>query len=78
MARFLDTHKIGSMTEEQLRKPQELGPDEFGVVVVNILYNYEADVMYCILDAPNKEAIEKHHTKLGYTCDSIMEIKTTA
>jgi two-component system sensor histidine kinase HydH len=66
------------MSEEQLRKPQELKPNEFGVVVINILYNYEADVMYCVLDAPNEEAIEQHHAKLGYTCDSILEIKTTA
>jgi len=27
------------------------------VVVINILYNYEADIMYCILDAPHKEAL---------------------
>lgn len=78
MSRFLDTHKIGSLTEEQLRKPHELKPDEFGVLVINILYNYEADVMYCILDAPSEEAVRLHHIKLGYTCDSIIEVKTTS
>jgi hypothetical protein len=45
--------------------------------VVNILYNSEADAIYCILDAPNNEAVEKHHVKIGVTCDWIMEEKTT-
>lgn len=78
MPRFLDTHKLGSATEEQLKKLQDSPPDEFGVVHVNMLYNPEADFMYCILDAPSKEAIEKHHAKLGSKCDWITEIKTTA
>lgn len=78
MARFLDTHKIGAYAEEQLVESQKLPRDEFGVVVINILYNYEADIMYCILDAPNREAVERHHAKLGYICDSVIEIKTTA
>lgn len=77
MARFLDTHKIGSFTERQLMDSQKSPRDEFGVDVVNILYNYEADIMYCILDAPSKEAVKKYHAKLGYSCDSIIEIKTT-
>jgi hypothetical protein len=33
--------------------------------VVNILYNSEADAIYCISGAPNKEAVEKHHDKKG-------------
>ena len=45
--------------------------------MVNILYNLEAGAIYCMLDAPNKEAIEKHHGNLGVKCDWIMEVKTT-
>lgn len=78
MARFLDTHEIGSVTEDQLKKLQGSPPDEFGVIYINMLYNYEANIMYCILEAPSKEAVEKHHTKFGTTCDWITEIKTTA
>ena len=44
MARFLDSHKIGSFTEEQLMKLQTLPIDEFGVKHLNILYNYEANI----------------------------------
>ena len=46
---------------------------------VNILYNSEADKVFCLLDAPNKEAVEKHHEKkYGIKCEWIMEVKTTA
>lgn len=78
MTRFLDTHKIGNFTEEQLIKLQKSPPDELGVSHVNILYNYEAVVMYCILEAPSREAVEKHHAKFGSMCNSIIKIKTTA
>jgi hypothetical protein len=33
---------------------------------------------YCLLDAPSKEAVEKHHQKAGITCEWITEVKTTA
>jgi hypothetical protein len=46
MARFLDSHKIGSFTEEQLMMLQKSPPDEFGVKHLNILYNYETDIVY--------------------------------
>lgn len=46
---------------------------------VNILYNSEADKVFCLLDAPNKEAVEKHHeNKYGIKCEWIIEVKTTA
>ncbi|HEY7078449.1 MAG TPA: nickel-binding protein [Nitrososphaeraceae archaeon] len=46
-------------------------------MVVNILYNLEAGSIYCILDAPDKEAMKKHHDKIGIQCDLIMDVKTT-
>jgi hypothetical protein len=78
MPRFLDTHKIGNSTEEQLIELQKSPPDDFNVVHINMLYNYESDTMYCILEAPNEKAVQMHHAKLGYKCDWITEIKTTA
>ena len=78
MARFLDSHKIGSFTEEQLMKLQTLPIDEFGVKHLNILYNYEANIVYCLLEAPSREAVEMNHAKLDCKCDWITEVKTTA
>ena len=68
---------MGTATEEELIKAQNDPRDELGVKVVNILYNLEAGAIYCILDAPDKEAVQKHHDKLGVKCDLIMEVKTT-
>jgi hypothetical protein len=78
MARFLDSHKIGSFTEEQLMELQNSPLDEFRVKHLNIIYNYEANVVYCLLEAPNREAVEMNHAKLGYKCDWITEVKTTS
>jgi len=77
LTRFLDTHKIGSFTEEQIEKLHKSPIDNFGVKHINILYNYEADIMYCLLEGPNKEAVEKHHASLGSKCEWITEVKTT-
>ena len=78
MPRFLDSHKIGSFTKEQLKELQESSVDEFGVKHLNILYNFEANVVYCLLEAPSREAVEKNHAKLNCMCDWITEVKTTA
>lgn len=78
MPKFLDTHKIGSATAAQLMELQKSPPDEFGVKHINMLYNYESNTMYCILEALGEKAVQMHHAKLGYKCDWITEIKTTA
>jgi hypothetical protein len=63
MARFLDSHKIGSFTEEQLMKLQKSPIDEYGVKHLNILYNYEANIVYCLLEQRGC-AIEPCETRL--------------
>ena len=77
MARFLDSHEVGSFTEEQLMILQKSPLDEFGVNHLNILYNYEAGIVYCLLEAPSREAVESNHAK-GCKCDWITEVRTTA
>jgi hypothetical protein len=42
------------------------------------MYNKEEDKCFCLLDAPNKEAVEKHHNKAGVKCDWKTEVETTA
>ena len=74
---FLDVHSIGNLAEKDLIKEQNAPRDELGVKTVNILYNFEVGTIYCLLDAPNKKAVEKHHDKIGVKCDWIMEVRTT-
>ncbi|MFB5599904.1 MAG: nickel-binding protein [Nitrososphaeraceae archaeon] len=70
---FLDVHKIPQLDmtiEEIVNQPK----DEFGVSHINIFLNKEADLFYCLLEAPTKEAIEKHHFKINIKCDWITEV----
>jgi Nickel responsive protein SCO4226-like len=52
----------------------DLPKDELGVTHINIFYNREADLCYCLLEAPSKEAVEKHHSKINVKCDWINEV----
>ncbi|MGA8842431.1 MAG: nickel-binding protein [Nitrososphaeraceae archaeon] len=78
MTKFLDVHSLKGFEEKTLRKLQQSPVDEFGITHDNIIYNKEEDKFYCLLDAPNREAVEKHHHKAGVKCEWIMEVKTTA
>jgi len=77
MPKFLDVHSLKDVDEETLRKAQNSPKDEFGVTHDNILYNKEEDRFFCLLDAPSKEAVVKHHEKHGFKCEWITEVKTT-
>lgn len=49
---------IGTLTEVDLLKEQNAPRDQLGVKTLNILYNFEVETIYCLLDAPNKEGVE--------------------
>ena len=78
MTLFIDEHPMGAFDEGTLKQLQNSPRDEFGIAHKNILYNKDEDKIFCVLDAPNKEAVEKHHDKAGLKCDSIMEVQSTA
>ena len=79
MPKFLDVHPMKGFDEETLRKWTLPAPvDEFGVKPENMFYNKEEDRFFCLLHAPNKEAIEKHHARFGLKCEWITEVVTTA
>ena len=77
MPKFLDSHHMKGVDENTLRNAQNSPKDEFGVTHENIMYNEKEDKLFCLLDSPSKEAVEKHHQKLGIQCDWIIEVKTT-
>ena len=78
MPRFLDSHPMKGVKQETLKKLQKEPKDEFGVTHVDIIFSEDEDRMFCFLEAPNKEAIIKHHEKFGYKCDYIIEVNSTA
>ena len=77
MPQFLDSHQFAG-TEKRLKEVQASPPDEFGVAHINILYNQKANKLFCHLNAPDEEAVRKHHEKLGIKLDWVTEVKTTA
>ncbi len=77
MPKFLDAHPFSPFSEKQLREAQGSPKDEFGVTHDNIIYNEKENKLFCLLDAPSKEAVDKHHRKLGVKCDWIHEVRTT-
>jgi two-component system sensor histidine kinase HydH len=73
MPLFVDTHKLGGYSRGELESAVNDGTDEFGVKVYQLLFNEREDVLYCICEAPSKEAIISHHKKFNCICDSIIE-----
>jgi len=78
MPAFLDFHSMGRYTEDDLKKSQKDPRDEFGVKVLNTFYDLDSGTMFCLVDAPDKYAVERHHSKFGINCDWITPVKMTS
>lgn len=70
----MDTHTLGDFTKEQLEKTIEPEADEYGVSVLEMLFNEKENILHCICEAPDVESVKNHHSKYNTKCDSIMEI----
>jgi len=49
--------------------------DQFGVTQVELFHNPEGQV-YCLLDAPDAEAVRKHHEALGVSCGEVHPVSS--
>ncbi len=76
MTKFIDQHPMTPFTAELLRKAMEAPEDEFGVTHHDLLYTEGEDKMWCVLNAPDIEAIEKHHAKLDLECEWIHQVES--
>ena len=74
----MDFHSMGRYTEDDLKKSQNESRDEFGVKVLNTFYDMDSGMMFCLLDAPDSIAVERHHSKFGIKCDWITRVKMTS
>lgn len=77
MPRYIDQHPMTPLKAEELRELQKAGPDEFGVTHHEIIFSEKENKIWCVLDAPNKEAVEKHHKNAKIKTDFIFEVETT-
>ena len=76
---FLDGHKMNGVNPEDLEKIVNSPKDTFGITHLEIFYNKDEDKIYCVLDAPDEEAVWKHHESLGLKCEfitNVQQIKT--
>lgn len=78
MPKFMDSHPLKGTIPETLKNLQKTPIDEFGVTHLNLIYREHEDRCYCLLEAPSKADVEKHHHKLGLDCDFILEVNSTA
>ena len=47
--------------------------DQFGVRQVELFHNQDGKV-YCLLDAPDAQAVRDHHAALGVDCGEVHEV----
>jgi len=67
--------KLPAEAIDQITKDtKEQKADQFGVRQVELFHNAEGKV-YCLLDAPDAEAVRKHHAALGVPCGDVHEVK---
>ena len=77
MPQFMDFH-------DDLRLPPEAiadiadganagTADQFGVRQVELFHNQDGKV-YCLLDAPDAQAVRDHHAALGVDCGEVHEV----
>lgn len=74
MPTFIDGHSSKGISRQELERLVNLPPDEYGITHKELFFNKKEDRLYCILDAPNEEAIRRHHEAAGFKCDFITQV----
>jgi len=71
---FIDGHDSKALTQEDMERLVNLSHDEFGVTYLELFHSESENKIYCVLDAPDKESILKHHEAAGFKCDFINKV----
>ncbi|GAA1389823.1 SCO4226 family nickel-binding protein [Kitasatospora putterlickiae] len=81
MAKFMDVHHgMAGITEDQLRMAHQAdldlqGPE--GVRFEQAWADPEAGVVYCLSEAPSKEAVQRVHERAGHPADEVHPVPLT-
>ena len=80
MPLFMDHHRgVEGLTAEAVadaHRKDEVVQDEYGVKYVRYWFNEETGEVFCLAEAPNKEAAVAVHRKAhGLVADEITEVK---
>ncbi len=79
MPKFMDYHDDLKLPEAAIKDIAQGArariSDDFGVRQEELFYNSEGRV-YCLLDAPDADAVRKHHAALGVPCGDVHEVNS--
>ena len=77
MPLFMDYHDELKLPAEAIRQITEEAKaqksDQFGVRQAELFHNADGKV-YCLLEAPDVEAVRQHHAALGVDCGEVHEV----
>ncbi len=77
MPHFMDYHDDLILPDEAIQQitneTKEHKSDEFGVRQLELFHNAEGKV-YCLLEAPDAQAVRSHHAALGVPCGEVHEV----
>ena len=77
MPRFMDYHddlKLPPEAVEQIAQGTRDGvSDEFGVRQIELYHNADGKV-YCLLEAPDEDAVRRHHAALDVPCGEVHQV----
>lgn len=78
MPTFMDYHPDLKLPVEAVNSIAEGAragtKDQFGVRQIELYHNPDGQV-YCLLDAPDAEAVRKHHEALGVPCGDVHPVE---
>jgi hypothetical protein len=77
MPMYMDFHEDLKLPDEALEQitqdTKDHKSDEFGVRQVDLFHNADGKV-YCFLEAPDAEAVRRHHAALDVPCGDVHEV----
>jgi hypothetical protein len=75
--KFMDVHddlKLpGGAIQQIAQDTKDAKADKFGVRQIELFHNPEGKV-FCLLEAPDAEAVRSHHAALGVPCGDVHEV----
>lgn len=79
MAKFMDEHEglhLPTQMVSQLAESARHGVrDAHGVAQLEAYYNPQGRV-FCLLDAPDEDAVRRHHADLGVECGPVHPVES--
>jgi hypothetical protein len=74
---FMDYHEDLKLPDEAIQQitqeTKDEKSDQFGVRQIELFHNPDGKV-YCLLEAPDAEAVRSHHAALGVPCGEVHQV----